>query len=750
MARCSTVPIGSCTCHNRDQNTVVSPIPVVNPSHGTQCHPVGKEKVPNLAGPTLPRCDQGDCEFYCSVMLTFFKPWRSGMDLKTQGQSWDDAFGTHSFSDKQKGIMRNMNIRYKCLDAWDDFHAQLSKGDTSIGSWEDPDVQAMQDMDEMVAGDSVDIVQDDSNVEHHVRKLFDELGNREKARNCLMSEMRATLQNLGWTDNIPGSLHPVVGARPPPPEVKRNGVAWKTVVAQKRAEVLQLRSQHMPANSDSMTAGPSPTNNCFVPDNVHVVKKSYLSQFFMSKEWQASIEDIYTSYNLNQEQGCAFRIVANHACDPDSEQLKMYISGMAGTGKSQVLRALSEFFSRRKELYHLLVLAPTGSAAALLGGSTYHSALGVNSDGDRSTSNTQLSQIKLKLMGVQYIFLDEVSMLSCRGMYLISARLARILNNLDTPFGGMNMIFAGDFAQLPPAIGGEHASLYSRTVRSNPTSLYDQQATIGKALWHQVTTVVLLRENMQQRTNSVEDTDFRSALSNMRYKVCTPADIAFLRSRVSSNFLNRPSINDARFRNVSIITCLNSLKDEINHLGATRFAQESNQNLVEFFSIDTLPSEDVKDARGRKRRVKRKCHRELTEHGKIKPNIQRILWEQPPCANTKLIPSRLSLCVGMPVMIRSNIAMELCMTKGQEGFVYGWQAQLINGVNTLDTLFVQLHDPPMSVKLDGLPLNVVPLAKSSVTTTCNLPDDSSIGISRSQPDILPNFAMTDFASQGKT
>ena len=47
-------------------------------------------------------------------------------------------------------------------------------------------------------------------------------------------------------------------------------------------------------------------------------------------------------------------------------------------------------------------------------------------------------------------------------------------------------------------------------------------------------------------------------------------------------------------------------------------------------------------------------------------------------------------------------------------------------------------------------LPTVPLAKNSVTTTCHLPDDSSLDISRSQPDVLPNFAMTDFASQGKT
>ena len=718
-------------------------------SHGTRCCIVAKEKVPNFVGPTLPRCDQGDREFYCSVMLTLFKPWRSGLELKTQEQTWDDAFSAHGFSTEQKNIMRNMNIRYECLDARDDFHAQLNKESAGIGSWEDPNERAMQDMEEIIAADdSINAVRDDSDVSHHVGDLSNELGKREKARAQLMSEMRSMLQNLGWTENIPGSLHPAVDVRPPPPEVNLNGAAWKTVVAEKRAEVLQFRSQNMPANLNS-TTGPGAANNQFVPDDVRVVKKSYLSRFFISKEWQGTVEDISNYFCLNQEQGRAFRIVTNHACDPDSEQLKMYIGGMAGTGKSQVLRALSEFFSRRQELYRLLILAPTGSAAALLGGSTYHSALGINTDGDRS-SNTQLSQIKSKLMGVQYIFLDEVSMLSCKEMYLISARLARILNNPDTPFGGMNMIFAGDFAQLPPAIGGEHASLYSRTAGRNPTSLYEQQAAIGKALWHQVTTVVMLRQNMRQRTESTEDSQFREALSNMRYKACTAADIAFLRSRVSSNLPNKPSINDARFRNVSIMTCLNSLKDEINRLGALRFAQESNQDLVDFFSIDTLLSEGVKDSRGKRRPVRRKPLTNLTDHGKIKPNIQSVLWQQPPCANTKLVPGKLSLCIGMPVMIRHNIATELCMTKGQEGFVYGWQFQHINGVNTLDTLFIQLHDPPTPVKLDGLPLNVVPLAKNSISTTCNLPDDSSLDISRSQPDVLPNFAMTDFASQGKT
>src|ERR1700721_1415408 len=108
-------------------------------------------------------------------------------------------------------------------------------------------------------------------------------------------------------------------------------------------------------------------------------------------------------------------------------------------------------------------------------------------------------------------------------------------------------------AQLPRAIGQEHASLYSRTVGGNSTSRADQEAAIGKALWHQVTTVVILRENMRQTVQTEEDTLLRRTLINMRYKACTPEDLAFLRTRISSNAPGRLSVKKKDFRQVSII-----------------------------------------------------------------------------------------------------------------------------------------------------------------------------------------------------
>src|SRR6188768_4143494 len=74
----------------------------------------------------------------------------------------------------------------------------------------------------------------------------------------------------------------------------------------------------------------------------------------------------------------------------------------------------------------------------------------------------------------------------------------------------------------------------------------------------------------------------------MRYKACTPDDLAFLRTRISSLAPGRSSICDDNFRNVSIITGTNLHKDEINRLGAIRFAEETNQTLTHFYSDDSV------------------------------------------------------------------------------------------------------------------------------------------------------------------
>ena len=129
-----------------------------------------------------------------------------------------------------------------------------------------------------------------------------------------------------------------------------------------------------------------------------------------------------------------FHIVANHATINNPTQLKMYLGGMGGTGKSQVLKALVEFFKERNKSHCIMILAPTGSAAALLNGSTYHSVLGIGSESNNQAKNEQTSQRNIceHLDGVNYIFLDKISMVACHKLYQISASLAKARNMTES------------------------------------------------------------------------------------------------------------------------------------------------------------------------------------------------------------------------------------------------------------------------------------------------------------------------------
>ena len=103
----------------------------------------------------------------------------------------------------------------------------------------------------------------------------------------------------------------------------------------------------------------------------------------------------------------------------------MYLGGVGGTGKSRVIKALSSFFTARNEAHRFVIVAPTGTAAALLSGSTYHSMFGIN----ERNGGHRLGNTKAKLEGVEYVFFDEVSMLSARDMYRINAQLAKLFEN---------------------------------------------------------------------------------------------------------------------------------------------------------------------------------------------------------------------------------------------------------------------------------------------------------------------------------
>ncbi len=79
-------------------------------THHIALQPESDCYVPNFVSGLLPRRDVGDREFYCSMMLTLFKPWRSSTDWKSVDQSWSDLFEQQQFILWQNNIMNNFNL----------------------------------------------------------------------------------------------------------------------------------------------------------------------------------------------------------------------------------------------------------------------------------------------------------------------------------------------------------------------------------------------------------------------------------------------------------------------------------------------------------------------------------------------------------------------------------------------------------------------------------------------------------------
>ncbi|KAJ7212651.1 hypothetical protein GGX14DRAFT_308290, partial [Mycena pura] len=128
-------------------------------------------------------------------------------------------------------------------------------------------------------------------------------------------------------------------------------------------------------------------------------------------------------WTLNHEQAHAFRIIASHSLEQKPQQLRMLLSGPGGTGKSRVIHALKDFFQMRGQARRFRLAAYTGVAARNIEGMTLHSALCINQRSKKSAETRTRSDLTAMWEGVDYLFVDEVSMVGCSLMLQISRAL---------------------------------------------------------------------------------------------------------------------------------------------------------------------------------------------------------------------------------------------------------------------------------------------------------------------------------------
>jgi len=138
----------------------------------------------------------------------------------------------------------------------------------------------------------------------------------------------------------------------------------------------------------------------------------------------------------------------------------VFISGPAGTGKSTLIKSIYEDAESRNINIHVTAL--TGCAAIILEkckSKTLHSWAGIglgNSDVEVTLSKIEKNYFKKKSwIQTRILIVDEISMLSKKLFDMLYYIGCNIRNN-PRPFGGIQLIFLGDFYQLAPVGRGEN------------------------------------------------------------------------------------------------------------------------------------------------------------------------------------------------------------------------------------------------------------------------------------------------------
>ena len=131
----------------------------------------------------------------------------------------------------------------------------------------------------------------------------------------------------------------------------------------------------------------------------------------------------------------------------------VFITGPGGTGKTALIKYIQKDATRKG--FQIQVCALTGCAAVLLEckAKTLHSWAGIG------LGTASLDQLTTKIMKNRYakdnwkntdiLVVDEVSMMSQKLFELLDA-IGKTVRKNSKPFGGIQLIFSGDFYQLPP------------------------------------------------------------------------------------------------------------------------------------------------------------------------------------------------------------------------------------------------------------------------------------------------------------
>ena len=236
------------------------------------------------------------------------------------------------------------------------------------------------------------------------------------------------------------------------------------------------------------------------------------------------------------------------------------VTGGAGTGKSYLLQYLKRYYVNKG----LAITASTGIAAVNIGGATIHSWAGIglaNMPTDQIVRNlfgAKFSKVRRKIKLTKILAIDEISMISAELLEILDQVFQAIRENKE-PMGGMQMLFFGDFLQLPPI-----------------SNQYQQANFCFKSeVWKNLN---LKTFNLQEIFRQNDD-KFVKILNNMRFGIIEEDDVKHLESRLEAKDNNKAI-------KPTILTTHNHKAEQINETELKKIAREEKIFQANYFGDD--------------------------------------------------------------------------------------------------------------------------------------------------------------------
>ncbi|CAF4618591.1 unnamed protein product, partial [Rotaria sp. Silwood2] len=567
--------------------------------------------VPVLYGPQIPRQDRDDTrERYCRAILTLFVSWRTVTDICDISQTWEDAFKSrqHLILSNSWTIIENIQLLHECKKDRDDHLLQVIAEAQTDNGLVDPVLIPTNQVDgEYGIDDSDDLLELLGNLDENTVAMSN--ATKNSTENRYIEETIEAVKNVGRFNSVNNN------------DVMLNLDTARSAVA----SVVTLN------NINTKTY----ENYGSIPPVISVKTNSCI---------QKSVADEFT---LNREQRAVFMIITGHL-DGDSlcrtgnlykssrhilkyiifsgdnnGQLIMCIPGCGGTGKSQLI-------------------PPTGIAAAEIDDITIHSFLGEQRNpGKARTIKPGDLKLEKEWALVEYLLIDEISMV---GLTLL-AKLNRIIcaakhTDPQVPFGGVNVIFFGDYLQYRPVYDVPLHTDFTLPVKSKsnktPTEKQIQQR-VARSLILQINCVVKLTQQMR-----TEDLRYLQLLERLRHGERNYDDYELLLTRVVGQS-SVPLLSDSPWNKAPILVFRNEVRTQLNHKAVSHKAEQMGQAPIVCVAQDTCKGKPIED------RALIKKFLELSD------------------SKTEHLPGLLPLVPGTPVILTQNIAIELGLINGVNG-----------------------------------------------------------------------------------